>query len=140
LVAAFLEAAEQIRRSSTYAASKRSIELIAETLRLELSPFHVKVLSIVTGAITTRGQTYFGDFKLPHDSLYEPIEQTIAARARGEDGVSRGDLVQYCRAVVADITAGKTGKVWLGNNAGSTQFCTSYLPVSVMVRFSIVLS
>lgn len=119
---------------SIYCSSKRSIELIAETLRLELAPFQVKVLSVVTGAVKTRGQTYFDDFKLPSDSLYKPIEETIAARARGEDGRPRGELMEHCQKVVADITAGKSGKVWQGKNAGSTKFGTHWLPTSMMDR------
>ncbi|KAF3070403.1 NADPH-dependent 1-acyldihydroxyacetone phosphate reductase [Daldinia childiae] len=65
----------------TYSASKRSLEIVAETLRLELAPFGVDVLEIVTGAVKTLGQTYFGDFQLPAESLYKGIEDTIAGRA-----------------------------------------------------------
>ncbi|KAL2802829.1 hypothetical protein BJX63DRAFT_425776 [Aspergillus granulosus] len=91
----------------TYSASKRSIEIIADTLRLELSPFHVRVLCVVTGAVKTMGQTYFGDWKLPEDSLYKPIEETIANRARGGDGNPREDLMKYSRKVVTGIVSGK---------------------------------
>ncbi|OTA62238.1 NAD(P)-binding protein [Hypoxylon sp. EC38] len=48
----------------TYAATKRSLELVAETLRLEIAPFGVGVIEIITGAVKTLGQTYFGDLKL----------------------------------------------------------------------------
>ncbi|KAK1143258.1 hypothetical protein N8T08_006958 [Aspergillus melleus] len=105
----------------TYAASKRSLELIAETLRLELQPFNIRVLSIVTGAVKTLGQTYFGDFKLPEDSLYKAIEGTVAARARGEDGHARMGLMSYAEEVVSAIVGGKSGKVWCGENAEATR-------------------
>jgi NAD(P)-dependent dehydrogenase (short-subunit alcohol dehydrogenase family) len=39
-----------------FAASKRSAEIMAETLRLELAPFHVKVLSVVTGPSRRMGR------------------------------------------------------------------------------------
>jgi hypothetical protein len=42
-----------------------SLEIVAETLRLELGPFGVGVLEVVTGGVKTNGQTYFGDFKFP---------------------------------------------------------------------------
>ncbi|KAF3393064.1 NADPH-dependent 1-acyldihydroxyacetone phosphate reductase [Talaromyces pinophilus] len=116
----------------SYAASKRSIEIIAETLRLELGPFNVGVLSIVTGAVKTQGQTYFGDFKLPADSLYHSIEDTIASRAQGNDGVTRMDLMAYSDQVVCQITKGSTGKFWCGNMAGGVKFGSSYLPQSLM--------
>ncbi|KAI9044721.1 putative hydroxybutyrate dehydrogenase [Aspergillus affinis] len=113
----------------TYAASKRSLELIAETLRLELQPFNIRVLSIVTGAVQTLGQTYFGDFKLPENSLYKAIEGTVAARARGEDGRGRGDLMVYAEEVVSAIVAGQTGKVWCGENAEKTRFAVTNVNV-----------
>ncbi|TGO83172.1 hypothetical protein BPOR_0691g00080 [Botrytis porri] len=50
-----------------YATSKRSLEILSETLCLELQPSGVHVLSIVTGAVQTNGQTYFEDWKLPQD-------------------------------------------------------------------------
>ncbi|PLB50770.1 putative hydroxybutyrate dehydrogenase [Aspergillus steynii IBT 23096] len=120
----------------TYAASKRSLELIAETLRLELAPFGVRVLSIVTGAVQTMGQTYFGDFKLPDNSLYKSIEGTIAARARGEDGRGRGDLMAYAEEVVSAIESGAEGRVWCGENAESTRLATTNpaVPAEVMDR------
>ncbi|EED20039.1 hydroxybutyrate dehydrogenase, putative [Talaromyces stipitatus ATCC 10500] len=118
----------------SYAASKRSIEIIAETLRLELGPFNVGVLSIVTGAVKTQGQTYFGDFKLPSDSLYHSIEDTIAARAQGNDGTTRMNLMTYCDQVVTKITKGATGKFWCGDSAGAVKFGSSYLPTSIMDR------
>lgn len=60
-----------------YAASKRSHEIISETLRLEMAPFSVTVLAITTGAVNTKGQTYFENWKLPLDSIYKPIETRL---------------------------------------------------------------
>lgn len=93
------------------------MELMADTLRLELIPFHVNVLCIPTGAVSTQGQTYFGDFRLPEDSLYKKIEGTIAARAQGQDGSERTPLMEYSSEVVAQIEKGTTGRFWCGGNA-----------------------
>lgn len=73
-----------LTRSSvgTYAASKRGLEIVAETLRLELAPFGVDVMEVVTGGVKSMGQTYFGDVKLPQGSLYKSIEDTFVSRAR----------------------------------------------------------
>lgn len=83
----------------------------------------------------TQGQTYFGDFKLPADSLYRSIEDTIASRAQGNDGVARMDLMAYSEQVVSQITKGATGKFWCGNNAGVVKFGSSYLPQFLMVSW-----
>ncbi|AEO70552.1 f70860f3-57bc-4a17-a497-b85ae4cbfba3 [Thermothielavioides terrestris] len=111
-----------------YAASKRSAEIIAETMRLELAPFHVKVLSVVTGAIKTKGQSHFDDWKLPEASLYLPIEATIRDRARGQEGAPRMEAADYAKRVVSEIVKGKTGKFWYGAVAGLAKFMVSYLP------------
>jgi 1-acylglycerone phosphate reductase len=100
----------------TYAATKRSIELVADTLRLELEPFHVTVLCVVTGGVKTAGQTYFDDLKLPSTSLYKDIE-TIISRAQGHDGMVRMEAVDYAKAVADQVETRTSGKFWYGSNA-----------------------
>ncbi|KAK9423447.1 hypothetical protein SUNI508_14027 [Seiridium unicorne] len=109
----------------TYSASKKSIEIVADTLRLELAPFGVDVLEVVTGAVGTNGQTYFGDFKLPSKSLYKSIEHTIAGRAQGNDGLPRMDASEYASVVVDEITKRTTGRFWYGNNAEAVKMGTT---------------
>ncbi|KAI6090487.1 hypothetical protein F4821DRAFT_228371 [Hypoxylon rubiginosum] len=109
----------------TYAASKRGLELVAETLRLELAPFGVDVLEVVTGAVKTMGQTYFGDLKLPAESLYKSIEDTFVSRAQGNDQLPRMDTMEYGEAVVDSITNRTTGKFWYGNNAEMVKMSTT---------------
>ncbi|KAL4985945.1 hypothetical protein BDW68DRAFT_198356 [Aspergillus falconensis] len=112
-----------------YAASKRSLEILAETLRLELRPFGVRVLSVVTGAVHSMGQVgRFDDYELPEDSLYKPIEGTIRDRARGDDGIKREGLMEYCEKVVTEITDGKAKKFWCGGSAGFARFVTAFMP------------
>ncbi|KAG8161118.1 hypothetical protein KVR01_009382 [Diaporthe batatas] len=108
-----------------YAASKRSLELVAETLRLELAPFGVGVLEVVTGAVKTNGQTYFGDFKLPEMSLYKPIEGVVASRAQGNEQLSRMERTEYATAVVDQMISRTAGRFWYGNNAETTRLSTT---------------
>jgi 1-acylglycerone phosphate reductase len=101
------------------------LEIVAETLRLELAPFGVGVLEVVTGAVQTKGQTYFGDLKLPAQSLYKEIEQTFVSRAQGNDGMARMDAKDYASAVVDEITKRTTGRFWYGNNADAVKMSTT---------------
>ncbi|OQD72945.1 hypothetical protein PENDEC_c018G06803 [Penicillium decumbens] len=98
----------------TYGASKRSQEYMAEVFRLELSPFGVKVLSVVTGAISTNCQTCFEDWALPTDSRYKAIESTLANVAHD---MVRTPLATYATEVVDNILCGTTGRIWLGERA-----------------------
>jgi len=100
-----------------YASSKRAIEVVADTLRLELAPLGVTVLAVVTGGVKSSGQTYFDDLKLPNGSLYKGIEDTIVARAKGGDGMPRMETLDYAKAVVDEMEKGKSGKFWYGEFA-----------------------
>jgi 1-acylglycerone phosphate reductase len=95
-----------------YASTKRATEVLADTLRLELAPFGVTVLAVVTGGVKSSGQTYFEDFSLPQDSLYKGVEETIVARAKGGDGMPRMETEMYAKAVVGEMESGKGGKFW----------------------------
>jgi 1-acylglycerone phosphate reductase len=97
-----------------YASSKRAIEVVTDTLRLELAPFGVSMLTVVTGAVKASGQTYFDDLELPKGSLYKTIRETIISRAQGNDGVPRMDTMKYAKAVVDDMEKGRSGKIWHG--------------------------
>ena len=106
-----------LQRLGTYSATKRGIEIIAGTLRLEIAPFGVDVPEIVTRAVRSRGQSYFGDFTAPKDSPYMPIEATITSQAQGQDGMPRMDLTEYSTAAVDAIVKREAGKLWYGQNA-----------------------
>ncbi|KAF7935311.1 uncharacterized protein EAE97_008218 [Botrytis byssoidea] len=122
-----------------YAASKRSLEILSETLRLEIQPFGIHVSSIVTGAVQTNGQTHFDDRKLPHDPLYKLIENTIHNRARAGDGVLRINTVEYAEQVVNSIVGRKcNGRFWCGTNATQTKFGSAITPQGVSDGFMVM--
>lgn len=102
-------------------------------MRLELAPFGVKVLSIVSGALKTMGQSHFDDWKLPENSLYAPAEATIRDKARGQEGAPRMAAEDYAKRVMSEIIKGRTGKFWYGASAGMVKFGTSWLPTWLMV-------
>jgi 1-acylglycerone phosphate reductase len=97
----------------------------------------VDVLSVVTGGVKTQGQTYFGHFTLPGDSYYKKIEETIASRARGEEGMPRMGATEYADEVVKEILKRTTGKIWCGFNAQMVRDSTSSsVPQSAMVSYA----
>ncbi|KAJ8122784.1 hypothetical protein ONZ43_g1102 [Nemania bipapillata] len=88
----------------TYSASKRSLEIVGETLRLEIAPFGV-------------------DYQ--QNRLYKSIESTVAIRAQGGDGLPRMDTLEYANSVTDDILARTTGRVWYGGFAEQTKMSTT---------------
>ncbi|KAF2125710.1 NAD(P)-binding protein [Dothidotthia symphoricarpi CBS 119687] len=119
-----------------YASSKRAIEVVADTLRLELAPFGVTVLTVVTGGVKSSGQTYFDDLRLPEGSLYRGVENTIISRAKGGDGMPRMETMEYCRAVVDEIEKNKSGKFWCGEYAEIVRQGTTAVAVPLEVMDS----
>jgi 1-acylglycerone phosphate reductase len=96
-------------------------------------PLGVKVVTLVTGAVKSQGQTYFEDFKLPATSKYLAIEDSIANRARGGDGYARMDTKKYADQVVTDVLRGTTGRLWVGNLATIAKWTSALLPDSLIV-------
>ncbi|KAI1261152.1 hypothetical protein F5Y18DRAFT_402762 [Xylariaceae sp. FL1019] len=113
----------------TYSGSKMSTEIMAETLRLELAPFNVGVVEVVTGGVKSQGQTYFEDFKLPAQSLYKRVEDVIASRAQGKEGMERMDTAEYTTAVVDQILGGTRGRIWYGIRAEEVRMGTTAVAV-----------
>jgi len=107
---------------------------MAEVLRLEMQPFDVNVLSIVTGAVKSKGQTYFQDWTLPEHSRYKKIEDVIANRARGGDHYPRMPTAEYSTAVVDAITSRTTEKFWYGTNAENIKALTPSIPHEALVN------
>jgi len=98
-----------------------------------MKPFGVNVLSVVTGAVVSKGQTYFENWALPEHSLYKTIEATIASRARGVDYVPRMPTMEYATAVVDAVTARATERLWYGTNAENLKALLPPIPHEALV-------
>ena len=109
---------------------------ITDTLRLELAPFGVKVVTVVTGAVSTNTLSNGVNFELPANSIYKSIEKEIAARARGEDGTPRMEPSLYAEKVVADIEKGANWQIWRGGYASIVRFTSNWFPASVSVSLT----
>jgi 1-acylglycerone phosphate reductase len=113
--------------------------MLDSTLRLELAPLHISVLTVVTGAIKTSFMSNIKEPQFPPNSYYLAIEEKAKALARGEDGYSRTNREVFAENVVKDVLAGKTGKIWHGANATLTKVTTAVMPVWVVVCHSLTL-
>jgi short-subunit dehydrogenase len=116
-----------------YNASKSAVHLYSSTLRLELAPFGVRVLTIVTGIVATSFKANVPTVVLPDSSLYKPVASKI-------EGISNGSNIKnpmasdvYAEAVVKDVIGGKTGQVWRGGDARLAKFAKSFFPQWLMV-------
>ncbi|KAK9428985.1 hypothetical protein V1505DRAFT_314633 [Lipomyces doorenjongii] len=117
---------------SVYTASKAALTTLSETLRLEMAPLGVKVLTVVTGTVDSNFFVNTPEYKLPSTSRYMPVEKSIVARARGKDIQSGMNKEKYADSVVNDVLRGVNGKVWRGKLASIVRYASTYLPTFVL--------
>jgi NAD(P)-dependent dehydrogenase (short-subunit alcohol dehydrogenase family) len=117
-----------------YNASKAALDTYSNTLRLELLPFGVRVVSLVPAAVETN-MTISGSFPstLPGEgSIFKPAERHIA-RSRLPELMA---LDKFAEKVVVDLLAGATGRIWRGAFASRVwaimTFCPGFVLVSQM--------
>lgn len=87
---------------------------MSETLRLELAPLGVRVITAMVGEIKTK---FFGNSvnpELPSSSLYKPAIEGIKRAANGEMNVKQEDPDVFATFVVAKVVGGATGQIWKG--------------------------
>jgi 1-acylglycerone phosphate reductase len=84
-----------------YAASKAALVALTDTLDMELRPFNVNVMLLVTGLVRTRmhENAALQQTILPDRSPYAPYAETIAARTKVDPGICM-DPNAFAREVV----------------------------------------
>ena len=117
-----------------YSSSKAALNNISESLRLELSPFGVSIVTILAGLIETHFHSGNMYFKLRPDSLYAPIKEIIEGWANGKSKPKGQSAEDFAASIAVDILGqGKGGMVWKGPNAGSVKWATKFFPASLIV-------
>ncbi len=107
---------------------------ISETLKMELAPLGVRVVTAMVGAIGT--QLYDNhEASLPSDSYYKPIEETIKKQSRGEMQKPFNEPVDVtARNLVKDTLSGCRGQIWRGGEAGRASFLSWLVPTALRER------
>ncbi|UNI23177.1 hypothetical protein JDV02_009012 [Purpureocillium takamizusanense] len=87
-----------------YNASSAAVHQWSDTLRIELEPFGVRVVLVVTGAVRTNFLTNQAGAKVASDSIYAPAKESIESAMNGKS-VDKNfvDAHGYAREVVANV-------------------------------------
>ena len=89
---------------SVYNASKAALHAYANTLRVELAPFDVKVITLVTGGVKSNISAHVTRV-LPEDSVYGPLEANYMRRqGHSQEGAMLNE--DYAESVVKQIVPG----------------------------------
>ncbi|KAI0383021.1 NAD(P)-binding protein [Hypomontagnella monticulosa] len=112
-----------------YNSSKAAMAMLSDSLRLELSPFNIKVVDLRTGIVKTnliKNLQEKSNVTLPKGSIYEPAREVVEKALRQEGFESSGmPANQWAEAVVRDLQ--KTNPppvIWRGESALLTRIST----------------
>lgn len=121
--------------TAVYNASKAALTMFSETLRLELAPLGVRVVSVITGAVDTNIMRNSSMPMLPPSSRYLAAKKQIIDLAMGaaEDGVQRMATEAFAEKVVGDVLGGANGKIWRGEYASTVRVSSVLMPMGVLV-------
>ncbi len=80
--------------AAAYCSSKAAVHSLTDALRMELAPFGIHVVSIQPGGVRSSfGEHAEAAVRLPSNSLYQPVERGIRARAQaGQQGAMPADV------------------------------------------------
>ncbi|KAI1198791.1 hypothetical protein F5X97DRAFT_298281 [Nemania serpens] len=118
---------------STYNASKAAAGSFTEGLRLELGPFGIKVINLLTGGVKS---TFFDNAPtavLPPDSMYNIAKEEIEKAMAGADTAANGtEAAKWADDVVKDVSQRNPPHwVWRGRHASEVRVA-SLLPVGTL--------
>jgi NAD(P)-dependent dehydrogenase (short-subunit alcohol dehydrogenase family) len=108
---------------SAYNASKAASAAFTEGLRIELAPFNIRVVELVTGSIKTNFFQNVAEKTLPPGSIYsiaaEPIEKYMGGAMNAKDG---SDPNHWAERVAALLSSQKPPhQIWLGRHASEAR-------------------
>jgi 1-acylglycerone phosphate reductase len=109
---------------------------MSETLRLELAPLGVRVVTLMAGNVKSNiSANAPPPTSLPDTSPYKPVEKYIAA----DEEWSELPADKFAKEVVSEVLNGASGKMWKGGNSGIVRWLVPFMPqfvfVSMIVHF-----
>ena len=116
---------------SVYNASKAALHQYSNTLRVEMKPFGVKVVTIVTGGVTSNISRTRRE--LPEGSLFLPVNEEYQRRQAHsqESGFSNE---RYAKSVVSQVLKRNPPRwFWEGHGAAMIKFVDAWFPKWVLV-------
>lgn len=119
-----------------YSSSKAAMTRISETLRLEMAPLGVRVVTVILGGVKTTGNNPANrkDLDLPADSYYQKIAAIINRHRKGlvyEN--KRQDLDVAAKNVVNDVLSGRSGFIRRGEASTLSWIFNTFLPYGLAI-------
>ncbi|CAH0037185.1 unnamed protein product [Clonostachys rhizophaga] len=110
-----------------YNSSKSALTMLSETLRIELAPLGVKVVTAILGGMSTNAFSNVPDLELPETSYYGKIASIIDYHHKGLAFTSKQNVDVAAKNIVNDVL---NGRVFIRRGDASTisWLCTTFIP------------
>ncbi|KAI8203156.1 Short-chain dehydrogenase cctT [Colletotrichum sp. SAR 10_76] len=115
--------------TSGYNASKAAVASYSDTLRLEVSPLGLKVLTVYMGEVST-AIIQADNVKFAPDSVYADTEAKIRERSATHEKTTMKPE-EFARQVVPEVLSAKSPYVWKGTNAFIVWLLNAFGPRTV---------
>ncbi|THH15735.1 hypothetical protein EW146_g4791 [Bondarzewia mesenterica] len=110
---------------SAYSATKAALHAYGDVLRIELAPFNIRVITVVTGGVKSNISR---PRQMPADSLYQPVEEIYQKRGIRMSQETPIPTDVYARSVVKEVLKSKPSVwFWTGYFAWMTWFMSTFL-------------
>lgn len=116
-----------------YGCTKVALTQLGETLRLEMKPFDVRVITLITSSVYTESKQRIRQIELPDNSLYQPVMSNLIYLKNSVASKDGMPVNVYTEQVVKDAMGGVNGIVWKGQAASIFSFLLSYFPTFIQV-------
>ncbi|KAM0425939.1 hypothetical protein ACHAPT_008878 [Fusarium lateritium] len=115
-----------------YGASKAAATSITESLRIELGPFGIRVINLLTGGVKSTFHDNSPHPELPAGSIYNLAKEDIEGPMSGQErGIEKPDATTWANQVAADLGERKPPYlISRGGKAGTARLAT-LLPIGL---------
>ncbi|KAJ6477433.1 NAD-P-binding protein [Mycena vitilis] len=115
--------------SAAYNTSKAALHSFGDTLRVELAPFDIKVVNVMTGSVKSN---IAKPNTIPNNSLYKQMEEVYQAKRVNTSQSNATPTADYARIVVAEaMKANPRARIWAGTQSWVCWFVDTFLSRSV---------
>lgn len=120
--------------AGVYTASKAAMTNLTEVLRLELEPFNIRVINLMTGAVRSTFHSNAPADPLPVDSLYNVAKEIVERTMAGSDVKNKADPEIWAIRVVQSLSK-NSPPYWVWSGTYSTVIrLASLLPIGILDR------
>ncbi|GAB1205256.1 hypothetical protein APSETT445_003929 [Aspergillus pseudonomiae] len=119
---------------SFYSASKAAVDAYTHTIRQEMAPLGVRVVTVAAGTVETHIFRPVEESPLPPDSRYKAASEEIVQMANGKMVNGSMAPAEFARKVADDVLGGATGTIFRGKMSTVARILYTVLPTWLMDR------